>query len=297
MDAPVALITGGGSGIGLAVAEHLMLSYGYRVAIIDIDGKRVAEESLRLGSQTCLGIHADISDYDQQARAFLQAFEWGGNRLDVFFANAGIGDTDSMYKDFAMDENTNLPKPLNLRTVDVNLNAIMQGIHLARHFFAEKNNQPGGRIVVTSSVVGLYPNYAMPLYATTKHALVGLVRSLAPVYLKDKVLINAILPTLIYTNLMPKHVAEEFHVPEQTTPMSTAFKAFDAILKDDQLAGQIMELALDDIVFKQQPEYSRPNTRWLFDQMELWERVCEPLLPRPPGQNAAQIMGHAKDGV
>lgn len=187
-----------------------------------------------------------------------------------------------------MDERTSLPKPLDLRTLDVNLDATIQGIHLARHFFSEKNNTKGGQIVATASVVGMYPNHCLPLYSASKHGIVGIVRSCAPVYLKDNITINALLPTLIYTNLMPRHVAEEFHVPEQTTPMSTVLKAFDAILSNKKLTGQTMELTLDDVVFKQPPEYSRPNIRWMFES-ELWEKVCEPIMPRKPGENTAKI--------
>ena len=84
------MITGGGSGIGLAVAEHLVHFYGYRVAILDIVEERgkAAAERLNAGSDSCLFLHVDASDYGQQAKAFQQAFEWGGNRLDLFFANA-----------------------------------------------------------------------------------------------------------------------------------------------------------------------------------------------------------------
>ena len=298
MGTPVALVTGGGSGIGLAVSEHLINYHGYRVAIIDVDSQRVAEQSSRLGAHNCLGIHADVTNYDEQARAFLQTFEWGGNRLDLFFANAGIGDTDSLYKRMQpLDERTGMPQPLNLRIIDVNLNAVLQGVHLASHFFLEKGSTKLGRIVVTSSVIGLYPNHALPLYTASKHALVGFVRALAPVYLKDNITINAILPTLIQTNLMPKDVSDEFHDPKQTTPMSTALKAFDAILGGNDFTGQIMELALDDVVFKQQPEYSRENTKWMFEQTELWERVCEPLMPRQPGDNAIRVKTPAQPSI
>ena len=289
MTAPVALVTGGGSGIGLGVTEHLINHHGYRVAIIDIDPQRARAESERLGSN-CLGIAGDITDYDAQCKAFVQAFEWGGNRLDLFFANAGVGDSDSMYKDTAVDEKTGLPAQLNLKIIDINLNAVLQGIHLARHFFVEKNSKPGGRIVVTSSQIGLYANPPNPLYCTSKHALVGLVRATAPIYLKDRITINTICPVLIRTNLMPREFVEDFHVPEQTTPMSTAYKAFDAILGSEQLTGQTMELALDEVVFSQQADYQTANGRWMFEQQLLWEKVCAPLLPREPGQNAAEVM-------
>ena len=70
MDSPVALITGGGSGIGLGVAEHLIQHHGYRVAILDIDGQRVKQSAEKLGSNKCLGIQADITNYDQQAQGW-----------------------------------------------------------------------------------------------------------------------------------------------------------------------------------------------------------------------------------
>lgn len=79
--------------------------------------------------------------------------------------------------------------------------------------------------------------------------------------------------------------------------MSTALKAFDAILGDNKLTGQIMELALNDVVFKQQPEYSRENTKWMFEQWELWEKVCGPLMPREPGQNALRIPRPAQESI
>ena len=296
MNSPVALVTGGASGIGLAVSEHLMHHYGYKVAILDINPERIKEESNRLGS-SCLGIQADVTDYDQQAKAFKQTFEWGGNRLDLFFANAGIGDTDSLYKDLQMDESTGLPKPLDLRTVDVNLDAVIQGVHLARHFLSEKNNTKGGRIVATSSVLGLYPLYPLPLYVASKHGVVGLVRALAPVYLRDNITINCLNPVLVETNLMPKHIAQKYDDPPNMTPMSTVLKAFDAILNDKNLTGQTMELSLDEVVFKQQPDYSRPNTKWMFEKMDMWEEVCEPLLPRKPGGNAVAIKKPEKESI
>lgn len=285
MSSPVALITGGGSGIGLAVAEHLIQFHGFRVAIADIVKERGKEQAARLGADHCLPLHLDVTDYDSQCKAFTQTFEWGGNQIDLFFANAGIGDVDSMYKDAEIDLDTGLPKSLDLRCVEVNLLAVMQGIHLARHFFIEKNHKPGGKIVATSSSVGLYPNYCIPQYAASKHGLVGLVRSLAPVYAKDKITINTINPALIETNLMPADVLAKWD-RKGFTPMDHALKAFDMVLKDDKLTGQTIELVLEGLVFKQPPEYSTPNVQWMFGQRQLWEEVSEPLMPRPPSQNA-----------
>ncbi|KJX94068.1 15-hydroxyprostaglandin dehydrogenase (NAD(+)) like protein [Zymoseptoria brevis] len=249
MSRPTALITGGASGIGLAVAEHLIQFHGYRIAIFDGHAGCGAEAVSTLDAENCLFLQADVTDYDAQSKAFVHAFEWGSNRLGLFFANAGVGDGESLYKDINVDEATGLPKPLTLRVIDVNINAIIQGINLARHFFLEKNNTRGGRIVVTSSSLELYPAHCIPLYAASKHALVGLVRSLAPVYAKDGISINALDPALIETNLMPAHLRHLWD-REQLTPLSTALKAFDVILQDAKLTGQTMELALGNVILK-----------------------------------------------
>ncbi|KAK5118875.1 hypothetical protein LTR62_000085 [Meristemomyces frigidus] len=294
MSRPIALVTGGGSGIGLAVAEHLINFYGYRVAILDINGERGQAESSRMnsGSDSCLFLQADAAEYHQQAKAFQQAFEWGGNRLDFFHANAGIGDSDSVYKETnGLDETTGLPKPLDLRIVDVNLNAVLQGVHLARHFL-EKNSTPGGRILITSSCLGLYPNHCLPLYTATKHALVGFVRATAPVYTGMNITINALAPNLIETNLMPADIRPLWD-RGQLTPMNTAIKALDAIMTNKQLTGQTIELALDELVFSKAPPYSTANTKWMCEQHELWEQVSQPLLPKPAGQNVAKISNGA----
>jgi hypothetical protein len=63
------------------------------------------------------------------------------------------------------------------------------------------------------------------------------------------------------------------------------------------LTGQTLELTLDDVVFKQQPEYSKPNTKWMFGMMGMWEEVCEPLLPRKPGENALAVKRPEKESI
>ena len=151
MSKPVAFVTGGGSGIGLACSTHL-ISRGYRVYIVDLDDTRGNEAAKTLGEE-CRYEKVDVSNYSQQAHAMKNAFEWGGNRIDLLVANAGIADTQSIYKDGELDEE-GLPKPLSLKAVNVNQDAVIQGVWLFRHF-ARKNKTPGGKVVITSSVVGL----------------------------------------------------------------------------------------------------------------------------------------------
>jgi 15-hydroxyprostaglandin dehydrogenase (NAD) len=255
----------------------------------------ISQTTINWGEPSCKRSNAQYL-HPANANSPEYSFEWGGNRLDLFFANAGTGESDSMYKAMhGVDGKTGLPKALNLKTMDINLDAVIQGIHLARYFFTEKNNTPGGTIIANSGVVGIYAIHPLPMYTATKYGVVGLVRALAPVYYKDNITINCLCPTLVDTNLIPKHIIEEFNVTDkELTPMSTVLKAIDRIVTDRNLTGQIMELTLGEVVFKHKPEYSRPNIKWMFDSSLMWERMCERLMPREPGENVKEIVPPAE---
>lgn len=152
MSKPVGIVTGGASGIGLAVTKHL-ISRGFKVVIADFnpEGSKLASE---IDPENCTFHQTDVSKYPQQASLFSYAFKWGGDRLDFVHLNAGIDDKQSLYqRDEPLDEN-GLPLPLNLKTLEVNLEAVFQGVWLFKHF-ARKNKTPGGKIVITSSAAGI----------------------------------------------------------------------------------------------------------------------------------------------
>ena len=151
-NSPVGIVTGGASGIGLAVTKHL-LSRGYRIMIADMNAEQGEKIAAELGSK-CAFQKTDVSKYPEQAALFSRAFKWGGDRLDFVHLNAGIDDKQSLYqRDEELDEN-GVPKPLNLKTLDVDLDAVFQGVWLFKHF-ARKNKTPGGKIVITSSAAGI----------------------------------------------------------------------------------------------------------------------------------------------
>lgn len=148
MSKPVAVITGGASGIGLALTKHL-LSKEWRVVMADRNadaGKRLAAE---LGADS-LFHQTDVSNYTDQAALFKSAFAWGEDRLDLFVANAAVPDQQNMYAAPELDENGD-PKPLNLLTLDVDLHAVFQGMWLFKHY-AGKNRKPGGKIILAGSM-------------------------------------------------------------------------------------------------------------------------------------------------
>jgi len=152
MSKPVAIVTGAASGIGLASTKHL-LSRGYRVAMADFNAPEGTKQSAELGEDT-LFIHTDVASYADQAALFKAAFEWGGRRLDVLFANAGIADSQSIYEASSPVEKDGMIEPLNLQTIEGDLNAPIQGVWLFKHY-ARQNAIPGGKVIITSSAAGL----------------------------------------------------------------------------------------------------------------------------------------------
>lgn len=153
MSKPVAIITGAASGIGLALTKHL-ISKDWLVIMADINTKLGTELSAELGSST-LFVTTNVAIYSQQAQLFSKAFEWGGGRLDFFAANAGIAKTQDLYEENeALDEN-GVPKELDLTTLKVDLDAVVQGIWLFKYFARKNKEKKGGKVVITSSMGGL----------------------------------------------------------------------------------------------------------------------------------------------
>ena len=112
-----------------------------------------------------------------------------------------------------------------------------------------------------------------PQYSASKHALVGLTRSVGTEFVEEGITVNCICPAFVVTNLCPKHVLDKFP-KEHITPMSSILKACDTILADDALSAQVMEVSLDRFYFRKQPEYPNESQRWLGENSAaFWEEA------------------------
>ncbi|KAF2660703.1 NAD(P)-binding protein [Lophiostoma macrostomum CBS 122681] len=277
MGKPVAIVTGAGSGIGLAVATHLY-SQGYKVVIADLNPTTGEGAASKLGADAKF-IKCDVASYPDQARLFKQAYEWGGNRLDFCHANAGIDDRQMLYEPEEkeqLDEN-GLLKPLNTKSMQVNLEAVIQGLWLFKYYVRRSKEAGGGKgkFVATSSGAGLYYMTTNPQYTASKYGVVGFTRAAGPVFVKEGITVNCLCPGFIPTNLCPPGLLEIWP-KEHITPLSTAIKAIDACLGDDTMTGQAVELSQENIYFRKMVDYPNESQRWIGEEsLSLWDKAYE----------------------
>ncbi|OQV04814.1 hypothetical protein CLAIMM_09642 [Cladophialophora immunda] len=249
--APVCLVTGGASGMGLAVVEHL-LKLGWNVAIVDYNEETGQAVAKACGRQAIF-IKANVADYEEIAAAFARTWkEW--ERLDAVYGNAGIGDRISFYAQQQDREDGTPPKP-NTAVIDIDLYGPIYCAWLAFHYF-RKNPDKAGKLIFTSSMAGIYTGSTVPLYSAAKSGVVGLTRSLGQRLkeLGEPITVNCICPGLVHTALTKIY---SFTCPEEyITPASTIVKAFMSFIDDSSLTGQAAECSGENVHYRQRPEFS-----------------------------------------
>ncbi|WPA97788.1 uncharacterized protein RHO25_002399 [Cercospora beticola] len=195
-DRKVAIITGGGNGMGLAVTQALASRGSWAVHIIDVNQTRLLEVS---NSSANIASHqADVTDYTQLAAIFDKVHA-SHQRLDFVFANAGVVEA----QDFYTRQETTPPPPPNLKVIDVNLNAVLLTSHLAQHYFRQSSQygKDTQSLVLTASCGALYPSHQLPLYTASKHGVLGFGRAVAKTLFREGIRVNVICPGVVDTNL------------------------------------------------------------------------------------------------
>ncbi|MGV4927628.1 SDR family oxidoreductase (plasmid) [Streptomyces sp. BHT-5-2] len=185
--APVAVITGGAGGIGSAVA-HRLAADGHRVVIADVNSEHGRAVADRVGGRF---IRTDVASPDDN-QALIAAVTEDFGRLDVLCLNAGIPAGTAIGPEFDLQRYRH--------SMHVNLDGVILGVQAALPWL----QRGGGAIVATASLAGIAPS-ADVCYAAAKHAVIGLVRSLAPTLQPHHVTINAVCPGFIDTPLLAPH--------------------------------------------------------------------------------------------
>jgi NAD(P)-dependent dehydrogenase (short-subunit alcohol dehydrogenase family) len=211
----VAFVTGAGSGLGREMAVS-MAENGASVVCFDINAKGLAETAKLTGINTLL-IEGDVSDELAVDAAISVCVERFG-RLDILFANAGIGDPEpGLLHDYAT-ANWN-------RVVGVNLNGVF---NTNRAALRQMVTQGSGKIINTASMWGLAGSssvFPLPAYNATKGAVVNLTRELGLQYATQNIQINAICPGFFRTGLGPFDDPEFMAAITSFTPMGRVANA------------------------------------------------------------------------
>ncbi|KAI9837918.1 MAG: hypothetical protein M1837_002657 [Sclerophora amabilis] len=260
--APVAIVTGACSGIGLSLTRRLV-SRGWNVAMADVDIPTGEALSAELGP-VAMFQPTDVSSWDDQAALFKRTKEaWG--RIDYVAANAGIDEKQNFYK---VDDHE--PVKPDLKVIEVNLISVIYGLRLAAHYFRQ-NGKEGGAFVATSSAAGIYPLSVEPLYASAKSGIVNLIRSTASTYAKENITVNCVCPAFVPTSLPPAKLKNAWP-EEHITPPETIVRAFENFLNDRTLTGKVAECSLDQIFYREIIDYPNESQRWVNEESShLWD--------------------------
>jgi NAD(P)-dependent dehydrogenase (short-subunit alcohol dehydrogenase family) len=198
MEGRVALVTGGGSGIGEAVV-HRFAECGAAVVVVDVDasnGERVAGD-VRAKGGTASFFEADLTDPAAAQAAVDHAVAEHG-ALHMAVNNAGIGGALVSTEDYEPDEWR--------RVLSVNLDAVFYCLRAElRHML----DNGGGAIVNTGSMFSVVARDAMPAYVASKHAVLGLTRAAAIDVCTRGVRVNSVGPAVIQTPLLERSLDAE----------------------------------------------------------------------------------------
>jgi NAD(P)-dependent dehydrogenase (short-subunit alcohol dehydrogenase family) len=190
----VAFITGGASGMGAATAQRLA-GLGATVVVADLDGDGAARVVAELDNPRHRHIVLDVGSAAQWDRVVHDVVDELG-RLDIVHLNAGIMTRPPQAP---LDDPWNwLTESSYRKVMSVNLDGVVLGLIAALPHLAAR----GGDVVVTASIAGLQPLGFDPFYALSKHALVGLVRSLHGLQSRN-IRVNAICPGGVDTAIVP----------------------------------------------------------------------------------------------
>ena len=185
----VALITGGAGGIGQAAAR-LFTDEGAHVVLVDREEAALQDVVSSIGEDKASFVVADVTKPDETQNYVKAAIErWGG--IDIYLANAGIEGMVSSIPDY--------PHDMFDQVMAVNVRGVWLGLKSGIPGMRERG---GGNIVITSSTAGIGGTAGMSAYTTSKHAVIGLMRTAALECAPMGIRVNTVNPAPIETRMM-----------------------------------------------------------------------------------------------
>jgi 3-oxoacyl-[acyl-carrier protein] reductase len=226
----IAVITGGAQGIGYETAAKFA-NEGAKVVIWDVletKGNMAVAELEKTGC-TALFIKVDVTDFQSTFDAAALVIERFG-QIDILINNAGITRDSSLLK---------MTPEQWKQVIDVNLTGVFNCTKAVAPFMVEKKY---GRIVNTSSIVGLYGNFGQTNYVATKSGIIGLTKVWARELGRKGITVNAVAPGFIATDMVKTIPEAVLKSLEEKTPLGRLGLPSD-------IANAYLFLSSDDAAF------------------------------------------------
>ena len=219
-DGLVAVVTGGASGIGAAIAARLS-SAGARVAALDLDTESTADG--------VMAVRADVSNDDSVRSAVSQVVERFG-RLDLVLNNAGVG-AQGTVEDNDDDEWH--------RVFDINVFGI---VRVTRAALPHLRRSPAAAVVNTCSIAATAGLPQRALYSSTKGAVLSLTRAMAADHLREGIRVNCVCPGTADTPWIGRLLAAADD-PEAERAALEARQPHGRLVSAEEVAGAVAYLA------------------------------------------------------
>jgi 2-dehydro-3-deoxy-L-rhamnonate dehydrogenase (NAD+) len=223
-----ALVTGAARGIGLAIASRLAAG-GVRVALLDLDLADTEAATLKVGSGA-LALAADVTRSNEVDAAVRKVVDrWG--RLDILVNNAGITGRSFPIWELADDDWA--------RVIDVDLSAVF---YCCRAAVKVMLRQGSGRIINIASIAGKEGNPTLVPYSSAKAGVIGLTKALAKEVATRGILVNAVAPAVIGTELLKQMEKSTVDLLISKIPMGR-------VGTPEEVAALVAWLASDECTF------------------------------------------------
>ena len=214
LDGQVAIVTGGGKGIGKATAS-ILARHGARITVADCDlpaAEKTAAEITKVTSQPALAIQTDVSrasSVTEMVSGTLAEF----SRIDILVNNAGIGGHALPISEVSEEEWE--------QVLNVNLKSVFL---CCRAVIPHMRKQKSGKIVNVASIAGKEGNPRMIPYSASKAGVICLTKALAKEVVEDGIRVNCVTPAVIGTTILDTLTDEQVAYMTERIPMKRVGK-------------------------------------------------------------------------